>query len=143
MNKKRLWIVVGLALAVGLGIFLANQTETDAQACRIVRIYGVTEADAGELLLEPETLRVDRKTCVIWTNWVGGKVVSVRFSEGKKCEATTTGTKLFKLDDANCFVSSYIEYGGTTSLTFKDVGTYEYVVDSKDMKSVKGKVVVR
>jgi hypothetical protein len=136
-------MVVGLAFLVGLGIFLANQAEPDAQACRIVRIYGVTEADTSEILLEPETLWVDRKTCVIWTNWVGGKVVSVRFSEGKKCEATTTGTKLFKLDDANCYISSFIEYGGTTSLTFKDVGTYEYVVDSKDMKSVKGKVVVR
>lgn len=143
MESRRIFIVMGLALLVSLGIFAVNHTDGGAQECRIVRIYSGVEADADKILLEPETTWIDRKTCVIWSNWVGGKVVSVRFSEGKKCQATTTGATLFKLDDANCYVSSYIEYGGTTSLTFKDVGTYEYVVDVKDMISTKGKIVVR
>ena len=143
MNRKRLCIVAGLALIVCLGIFLVSYTETDAQECRIVRIYGGAEADADKILLEPETILVERKTCVIWSNWAGGKVVSIRFSEGKKCKSTTTAPNVFTMDDKNCFVSSYIEYGGTTSLTFQDVGTYEYIADSKGMKSVKGEIVVR
>ena len=50
---------------------------------------------------------------------------------------------VFEQDGKSCYVSSYMEYGGTTSLTFQELGTYEYFVDSKGMKSTKGKIVVR
>ena len=88
-------------------------------------------------------MHVNKGTCAIWTNFSGGKMVSIRFSEGKKCEANTDSPTLFRLDDKNCYVTGYIPEYGTSSLVFKERGIFEYVVDAKEMESVKGKIIVQ
>lgn len=142
-EKIYLLAVVGTILAVFMTLFFANQESAFSQQCRIIRMYSGTEADLDKIRLEPKTLWIDREGCVIWVNWAGKNEVSIRFSEGGKCKATTATAKLFKLDDQNCYVSTYVPHGGTVSLTFKETGIYEYVTDSKGMGSAKGQIVVR
>lgn len=148
MGKK--WYVltgIGLILIFVIGIALVNQKESSAQECRIIRVYGGLEAAGNKIRIEPQTVSINKGSCVIWSNWawskeLGEKVVVVRFSDGKTCEANTDAPTLYKMDDQNCYVSSYIAYGGTSSLRFTEQGTFDYVVESKDMESAEGKIVV-
>ena len=148
--KKESYVIMGIGLVFifAISIILGNQQEINAQECRIIRVYGGIEAADNKVRIEPETVSINKGSCVIWNNWawskeLGEKVVLVKFSDGKKCEANTDAPTLYKMDDQNCYVSSYIAYGGTSSLRFTEQGTFEYVVESKDMERAKGKIMVK
>ena len=141
-------MVMGLVFIFAISIILLNQQAINAQECRIIRIYGGIDSADNKLRMEPETVTIDKGSCVIWSNWawskgLGEKIVLVKFSDGKKCEANTDAPTLYKMDDQNCYVSSYIAYGGTSSLRFTEQGTFEYVVESKDMEKGKGRIIVK
>ena len=149
MKKERYVLMgIGLLLILATSIIFVNQHEINAQECRIIRVYGGIEAAGNKIRIEPQTVSISKGSCVIWNNWawskeLGEKVVVVRFSDGKRCEANTDAPTLYKMDDQNCYVSSYIAYGGTSSLRFTEQGTFDYVVESKDMESAEGKIVVK
>ena len=139
---------IGLVLIFAISIILVSQQLIHAQECRIVRIYAEAEAETQRVRIEPETLSIRKGTCVIWNNWAwiegkGEKIVLIKFREGKQCEMNTDAPTSYKLDAESCYVSSYVKYGGTSSLRFNKQGTFDYVVESLGMDGARGKIVVQ
>lgn len=130
-------------------VSLAIKSEIlDAQECRIVRISGGTGVQTDGLWIDPDVLMVPKGSCVIWINWVRKEDVTVKFEEGKKCQDVTDAPTGFSMNTEGCYVTSWIPLGGTSSLTFKEAGTYEYVAYTRlgyEAGGViaKGKIVVR
>lgn len=132
---------VGGILFVCLIMVLMNTVICPAQECRVIRIQG--GGTSSEIYLEPETAAVSKGTCIIWTNWVGAASVTVNFEDGKKCEDVTLAPVGFELKETNCYVTSSIPLGGTSSLRFSEKGSYEYSVKSSSGASVRGRIVVQ
>ena len=142
-------MAIGLTFILIMTLFLVDLAPINAQEqCELVRIFGGKEPNVNEIRIEPQTLSVSKGACVIWINWAwtkgqGERVVSIKFHEGEKCEVNTESPTLYKLDDQKCYVSSFIAYGGTSSLRFKEPGTFEYMVESKGITATKGKIIVK
>jgi hypothetical protein len=149
MKEKTLpTMVIGLALILSFGIVFSFLETADAQECRIVRIYAETEGEAHRVRIEPQTLSIRKGACVIWNNWAwtketDEKVILIKFREGKQCEVNTDAPTSYKLDAQSCYVSSYVKYGGTSSLRFTEEGTFDYVVESLGMDGAGGSIVVQ
>ena len=141
MNKKKLLIAVGLVLVFSIAIFQTNQGTVNAKETRIVRIFGGETYSLKSIRLEPQYLTISKDTVVIWNNWARAHEVKVIFEEGKKCEDVTDAPTGFKLDAANCYVTSWIPLGGTSSLKFTEKGVYKYVVETSG--GVKGRGEIR
>lgn len=142
MKKKTyLLIVVGLASIFAIMIFLVNQKTISAQECRIVRILS-TGHPAAIIKIEPRTTRISKGDCLVWLNWARTENVTVGFEEGKKCDDVTDAPVGFKLDASNCYVTSYIPLGGTSSLRFNEEGTFEYIVEASGATKAKGEIIV-
>ena len=88
MNKRKVFIVLGLTLIFTIGIVLANQGTMNAQECRLIRVWGAGPSAAVHL--EPEVARISKGTCVVWINW-SNKSANIKFEEGKKCAASNRG----------------------------------------------------
>lgn len=142
MDKNR-WVCAGalVVLMAAVCIFACGQTAS-AQECRIVKISGEGVAGQGKIILDPEIITIAKDTCIVWFNRARTTEVKVKFADGKKCDDVTTAGTGFELDAAECFVTSYIPFAGTSSLNFLEVGTYDYVVESKMGAMAKGKIVV-
>ncbi len=112
---------------------------------RLVRLLGGIGPQTDQIRVEPETLMVQEGTVVVWLNWVKGEEVKLTFREGKKCDDATEAASGFGLDAENCYVTSWVPMGGTSSLIFSEKGTYPYEVQQKG-KGAKhmrtGKIVV-
>jgi len=138
MNKKPyIFGGIGLGLLLFSGILLTN-LRVDAQECHIVRISGSAAAASNEIILDPPTVVIPKGGCVVWVNWVRASQIKVIFEEGKQCVDMTQAPVGFKLDTVkNCYVTDWIPLGGTSSLMFKDKGTYKYRVEATGGIKVK------
>jgi len=146
-NMRRLLILSGAILIVALTIFIVNQEIINAQDCRIVRIHGKfyqgRHFPGGTIRIEPPTLFISKGTCVIWINWADDDV-TVMFEEGKPCQDATEAPTDFKLDASNCYVTSWISRGQTSSLSFTHEGTFNYEVTWAGKKRTeRGTILVR
>jgi hypothetical protein len=145
MNKKRLLIVVGLGFIVSMGIFLFHLNTISAQECRIVRIQRLSSfaGSPGGIRLEPETILVSQKDCVVWFSRAETEV-QVIFADAKQCLDVTKAPSGFITDPQNCYVSTLIPFGGTSSLRFEKKGAYDYEVAPKGGNGlkVKGHIIV-
>ena len=140
-KKNTLLVLIGLAFIFSSSIFMLDQSMLNAEECRLIRIHG----DPGGQVpfgLEPETIYINKGTCVIWVNFARVQEVQVVFEEGKVCKDVTTGPVGFKLDEHNCYVTNYIPFGATSSLLFEEEGEFRYILKAPKYK-VKGKIVVR
>jgi plastocyanin len=142
MKRNRLFITIGLACILCMGIIQATQiTATAADDCRIVRVQG--KDNYGGVRLEPEFVTVAKGACVIWTNWVRGLEIQIIFEEGKSCKDATQSPTGFTLNtEKNCFVTTWLDMGQTSSLIFAQNGTYRYTVETKSGEKLKGTIVV-
>jgi hypothetical protein len=71
--------------------------------------------------------------------------LKIVFEDGKKCEDVTDAASGF-LTEGPCYVTSWVTFGGTSSLKFNEEGTYDYFVDAKGHgpeARKKGTIVVR
>ena len=143
MSKKKLLVMVGITFICAIIFVLVNQGMTDAQECRIVRIWGKEAPPSFALYIEPRTMRVSKDTCVVWSNWVKTSEIQIVFKDGKKCEDVTDAATGFSMDAANCFVTNFLARGETSSLRFTQEGTYHYEVKSKGGPTEKGKILVK
>ena len=129
MNKKRLVLTVGVALIFAAATFLVSQGTIDAQKCRIIRIHQEKGSAGTTIRIEPQSMHIDKDTCVIWINWVPKQEVRVIFREdGKKCQDATDAPMGFSMAE-NCYVTNFIPLGGTSSLKFNSEGTFKYEVE--------------
>ena len=141
MKAKSVFALMALMLTIAFACILIAPQLCQSQECRVIRIYG-EGTSPGKMHLEPEVTRVAKGTCVIWINWSKADEISVKFTEGKKCDDVTDAAVSFKLDAANCYVTTWLPLGGTSSLRFNETGLYEFEVDNKGDAKVKGKIMV-
>jgi plastocyanin len=143
MNKNRIVVAALVTLAFALTIFVGSQAPTNAQSCRIIRLYGETEPTAPEVRIEPSTLLVTKGACVIWSNWIKAQEIKIIFEDGKTCEDVTDAATGFKLDAETCYVASFVSQGGTSSLRFTEEGTFKYKVTADAKVTAEGQIVVK
>jgi len=118
-----------LVVMVGVcALFILAGTQTAAaQECRVIRIHGLVAHDAVKV--EPESLSISKGTCVIWFNRSTANEIKVVFEEGKQCASVTDAPTGFSLNHEQCYVTSWVPFGGTSSLRFTEKGTYEYAIE--------------
>ena len=140
-KKKLLMSATSLLLAV-IAVFCLNQESVIAQeSCRIVRIGSDIPKDP--LFIEPGIIRISKGDCVIWINGMDLDEVQIVFEDGKKCEDLTHSPSGFNMNTDSCYVTTYLPVGATSSLVFREKGTYEYVVKVKDGAQAKASIIVR
>lgn len=147
--KKRgfLTMTLGLTLAFTAFLMLTSQGLVTGQETRIIRIHGGGAMYGGQsIVIEPETLRVPKGTVVVWSNGVRSPNIKIIFENGKGCAEVTEAPMGFKLDDKLCFVTSWLPYGGTSSLLFNHAGVFDYEVKNTagtpGEKKIKGRLIV-
>jgi plastocyanin len=133
-------ILLGIILISTVVIFVLSQGTSNAEECRMIKIQGQPGGQAT-LTLEPDTIIVNKGTCVIWVNFARTEEVQVIFEQGKVCEDVTEASVGFKLDAKNCYVTNYIPFGGTSSLLFKEPGEFKYILKA-GVESLNGKIIV-
>ena len=147
MNRRLLLISMTAAvMAVGFVVILDSALR--AQDCRVIRIQGM--AMHQSVRAEPEVMSISKGTCVIWFNRASANEIKIVFKEGKRCSSVTEAPVGFSLDHEQCFVTSWIAFGGISSLRFKEAGTYEYAIEvttgetpEKGIKASMGTIIVR
>jgi len=83
------------------------------------------------IVIEPAALEIDRGSLVIWVNWArGAPSVKVLFEDGNHCQDATEAPTGFGMDKG-CYVTSWMPFGGTSSLRFNVPGTYTYLVEAE------------
>jgi|WetSurSiteA1Bulk_404760.scaffolds.fasta_scaffold98878_1 hypothetical protein len=128
MGKKKILLTIGLVLLIAMAAVLASLQNSSAGECKIIRIDKGKSAAGSLLSVDPGTLEISKGTCIVWINWVPAQQIKVMFEEdGKKCADATQSPVGFKLTQ-NCFVTDIIPLGGTSSLLFKEAGTFKYKV---------------
>jgi len=141
MGKKAVAILLGAFFVFCVGAVLLNQGTANAADARIVRIMGGDSYNVKSIRMEPDILSVSPGSVVIWNNWARAYEVKIIFEEGKVCDDVSDAETGFKMDSKNCYVTTWIKLGGTTSLRFNEKGTYKYTVETPG--GVKGKGAIR
>lgn len=143
MMKKGVAMFLGLCFVFCLGAIVINQQAVDASEARIVRIMGGATHNVQGIRLEPAILTVTPGSVVIWNNWARATEVKIIFKEGKVCDDVTDAETGFKMDAQNCYVTTWIKLGGTTSLRFNEKGSYKYTVETSSGVKGQGEIQVQ
>jgi hypothetical protein len=144
MVKKRTFLLaICMLTAVAATVAFVHQPTVDAQECRIIRVHGGGPGWTDKILVEPGATFIAKGSCVIWSNWVRTDEIKIVFEEGKKCEDMTEAPVGFKMDAANCYVTTWVPLGGTSSLKFNEAGTFEYAIEAKGGQKAGGKIIVQ
>ena len=145
MKQKRAFLFLGLGIFLLLASLPANWETMNAHECRIVRLAGEVDLTTS-LFIEPSVLRIQKGTCVIWLNWVKTEEVRIVFQDGKKCEDMTDSPIGFELDASDCYVTTFVARGETSSLMLNEPGTFAYVIKlsgAEGAEEVQGEVIVQ
>ena len=134
---------MGVLFVFCLSAILVNQETVNASEARIVRIMGGESYNVKGIRLEPEILAVSPGSVVIWNNWARAYEIKIIFEEGKVCDDVSDAETGFKMDSKNCYVTTWIKLGGTTSLRFNEKGTYKYTVETPGGIKGKGEIQVQ
>lgn len=128
MNRETFAYKTVLGVVLMVIISIGSLVDVRAQECRVIRITGMeTHNSIG---VEPERMLISKGDCVVWFNRAAATNVKIIFEEGKACAAATEAPVQFHMDDYHqCFVTSWVPFAGTSSLSFKEKGTYKYVVE--------------
>jgi len=149
--QKRTLMVTALFFALSTTLVLMDHRSIDAQEQQLVRILGGISTGAGELrkpiTIEPPTMTVSKGAVVTWLNWSrNSECVQVSFEDGKACDDASDAPSGFDLKSDGCYVTSWITFGGTSSLHFTEPGTFMYTVEAKtggETRKTTGKILVR
>ena len=147
--KKRVVIVIAL-FVLSTALVLIDRAPVDAQEQQLVRILGGIATGASELNkpinIEPPTLTVSEGGVVTWLNWSrNSECVQVIFEDGKSCDDSSDAPSGFSMQTDGCYVTSWITFGGTSSLHFTEPGTFTYTVEAKtggQIRKTTGKILV-
>jgi plastocyanin len=131
-------------------ILLIDQKPVDAQEQQLIRIMGGVATGANELkkpiTIEPANLTVSKGAVVTWLNWSrNSDCVQVSFEDGKKCDDGSDAPSGFSMRTDGCYVTSWISFGGTSSLHFTEPGSFTYTVEAKtggEVRKETGRIVV-
>jgi hypothetical protein len=148
--QRRVVIVTALLFALSTALVLIDSAPADAQEQQMVRIIGGIATGAGELQkpinIEPPTLTISEGGVVTWLNWSRNtECVQVIFEDGKSCDDSSDAPSGFSMKSDGCYVTSWITFGGTSSLHFTEPGTFTYTVEAKtggQIRKTAGKILV-
>ena len=148
--QKSVFRVTALFFLLSAALVLVDNRPIDAEDSQLVRIFGGIETGAGELKkpirLEPSTLTISEGGVVVWLNWARSvECVQVSFEDGKKCDDVTDAPTGFEMT-GGCYVTSWITFGGTSSLRFNQPGEYTYTIMAKtggQERKETGKILVK
>lgn len=151
MMQKKFAVMSALLLTLSTTFVLIDQGPVDAQEQQLVRILGGITTGAGELskpiIIEPPTMTVSKGAVVMWLNWArNSECVQVSFEDGKTCDDASDAPSGFSMKSDGCYVTSWITFGGTSSLRFTEPGTFTYTVEAKtagEVRKTTGKILVR
>jgi hypothetical protein len=149
MMRKSILTAGAVFFMLSAMLAVIDREPAGAEESQLVRIFGGIETGAGELKkpirLEPPTLTVSKGGVVVWLNWARSvECVQVSFEDGKKCDDVTEAPTGFEMS-SGCYVTSWITFGGTSSLRFNEPGTYTYTIEAKtggQTRKETGKIVV-
>jgi plastocyanin len=140
--KNRIYLYAGgLAFLFAMALVLPLHDMINAQGGHFVGISSKGDP-AKAITIDPKSITISKGAVVAWVNWAEDEVQIV-FEEGKKCEDVTEGHTKFKLDADNCFVTSYVRLGETSSLRFTVEGSFEYEVRTAGGDKAKGEIVIK
>ncbi len=148
--QKKILVAAALFLVLSTTLVMVDKTPVAAEESQLVRIFGGVSTGVSELKqpirLEPPTMTISKGAVVVWLNWArNAECVQVSFDDGKKCEDVTDAPTGFDMA-GSCYVTSWITFGGTSSLRFNEPGTYTYTVSAKSDGQVSketGKIFVK
>lgn len=149
--QQRVAIVTAVLFVLCSGLVLIDRAPIDAQEQQLVRILGGISTGASELrkpiTIEPPTMTVSKGAVVTWLNWSrDAECVQVIFEDGKACDDASDAPSGFNMKSDGCYVTSWITFGGTSSLHFTEPGTFTYTVEAKtggETRRTTGKILVR
>jgi hypothetical protein len=149
--QKKIVILTALLFMFSATPGLIGQGQVEAQEQQLVRILGGITTGANELskpiTIEPPTMTVSKGAVVMWLNWSrNSECVQVVFEDGKTCEDGSDAPSGFAMQANGCYVTSWITFGGTSSLRFTQPGTFTYTVEAKtggEVRKATGKILVR
>ena len=149
--QKRVIIVTALLFVLSTALVLIDRAPADAQEQQMVRIIGGVSTGASELkkpiTIEPPTLTISEGGVVTWLNWSrNSECIQVIFEDGKSCDDSSDAPSGFSMKTDGCYVTSWITFGGTSSLHFTEPGTFSYTVEAKtggQIRKTTGKILVR
>jgi len=141
MKTRQAFFTVMIILVSFIAI-LVSPPPGESQECRLVRIYGEGN-QPGKIHIEPEVTWIPAGTCIIWVNWSKADQIAIEFEEGKKCKEVTDAPAKFQINASNCYVTSWLPLGATSSLRFSQEGSYQYNVKTPDGAVKIGKIMVQ
>ena len=142
--KSRAIMAVFMAAVFSLTALVIDQSNVQANDTRIIRVHS-DFVDMKTIRIEPNNIWVRPGTAIVFNNWAG-KDISSTFKEGAKCDAATQAAVGFEFDPkTSCMITSQvIPNGGTASMQFTEVGTFDYEIETAGkMASKKGSITVR
>lgn len=141
-SSLRRKVFAGLLLAIGLSVSTRPLAANDAAMIQISKSTGQNTT----LMPSPPDLVVKKNTMVIWLNAIPGEEIQVAFKDGKACRnaAYSPASRGFSLNATSCFVTNFIPFSQTSSLLFKQTGTFAYsLTDLTGRLSGKGRIIVQ
>lgn len=142
---KKLFYSMGVTLLfIAVSLLLLPRGPTIAAEANLIKIQPVGEDKIVGFYLDPPVSRIEKDTVVVWLSGIKDADIQVIFLEGKTCKDVTGPAKSFEMREKNCYVTSFMSFGETSSLQFVESGTYRYYVATSagDIRA-KGSIVVR
>ncbi len=148
MKSLSTTVLAVIALIGSLYVMVEPPEIASAAEARLVRVWSVGDGTLTNFRIDPYTLHIDKNTIVLWMSGVRDEEIQVVFESGKSCRDVTANPNeekpAFMLDNSNCYVTTLMDFGDTSSLEFVDVGKFEYTVQTIDGRvKAKGKICVR
>lgn len=140
-------IVSVVILLSGMGFAplsaLGEPAVEEAQPPREIQIIKIRDVGyEGALRVEPSKVTVPKGMVIVWVNMSRKAEPQIVFAEGMKCELSTEASADFKQDERKCFITDFVQVGGSSSLKFIGDGVFDYEVVNKKGQKGKGTIVV-
>jgi hypothetical protein len=143
MSKKGYSIIAStILIAATITGLLIGQSNVFAGECRIIRVSGGSAAEFSKLYVEPKKMWISKGSCVVWVNWVRTDEIKIIFEDGKTCSDLTDSPHGFEMTPDNCYVTTWIPLGGTSSLRFLEKGIFKYEIEASKGIKERGEINV-
>ena len=133
-----------MGLATGQTLAQESLSPQDIQQNQEVEIIKIRDVGyEGALRIEPSQVTIPVGMVIVWVNMTRQAEPRIEFDEGMKCELSTEASGDFRLDERQCFITDYVQVGGSSSLKFIGPGVFNYRVVNKTGQKGKGAIIVK
>jgi hypothetical protein len=142
---KKLYHFMGMTLlTIAASLLLLPRGPTIAADATMIKIQPVGDDKIIGFYIDPPVAKIEKGAVVVWLSGIKDADIQVIFMDGKTCKDVTAPAKSFTMQAKDCYVTSFMSFGETSSLQFVESGTYRYYVATfaGDIKA-KGTIVVR